>query len=463
MDASSKNIKRGIIWSSVSSFARYALQFAGVMILARLLTPSDYGLIGILAVFISVADILVDSGLAGAIIKKENAKPIDFSTLTTYNLAVSLSLYAIYYFVAPFVSDFYHIPSLRSLMRLYALTILVFAISVAPKARMTKNLRFKALSIINVISGTTGLVTAIVMALNGFGAYSLVGQYLANAIVSTFIICIVSSYHFSLGFSMTSFKEQFAFGFNTTVANTLKSISENIFNSVIGKVSTVRQTGFYTQALRLMNVPVGFFYNIIDNTYFPVMSQIHDRQKFNDNIHKLDDKTFTIVLMLFSLAISLNKEIVLILLGEKWLGTEWTLSMLLLAGLFITWGNLGRNIIKSLGKTFLILKYEGLIFVLSIIGILLTSKIGYEAIVMAFVMISIVKSIYINFLAGKLIDISLWKQLSPFATIGLISILCVIVNKTISINCIWLSTVAKTLIGLVLFGGYYIIHKRKKL
>lgn len=451
--ASSRNIKSGILWSSISSFSRYALQFGGIMILARLLTPEDYGLIGLMTVFISVADVIIDSGLSGAIIKKENATNIDFKTLTTFNLIVSIFIYLLFFINAPLLAAYYDKPDLSILLRVYGLYILIFALSVSPKARLTKDLRFKTISIINIVSGITGLVTAIVMALNGYGPMSLVGQYLANAFVSTTLIIFLSNYKITFGFSYKSFKDQFSFGVNTTLANTLKSLSENIYNNVIGKSASIIQTGYYSQATKLMNVPVGFFFNVIDGTYFPVMSQIHDKEEFAKSIQSLNFRTETFVIILFTTAISLNKEIVYILLGEKWLEASWTLAMLFAAGLFITWGNLGRNIIKSLGKTFLILKYETVIFIASLLGLLLCAKYGYEVIVICFLIVSLLKSIYINFLAGKEINITLYSQIKSVAILSILSLFLLVGTSYVEIDNIWLSLVCK---GVLLCVAYFL-------
>lgn len=456
---SNGNLKKGVIWSSISSFSRYVLQFGGIIILARLLSPSEYGIIGIMAVFISVADIVIDAGLCGAIIKKENVRDIDYSTLSTFNLIVSIIIYLIYYLSAPLLAEYYEQPTLTSLLRVYSLSILIFAITIAPKAKLTKSLRFKTLSLISIISGTLGLIAAIVLACNGYGPMSLVMQYLTNAIVSSILTLYFSKFHISFGFSKDSFVEQFSFGFNTTIANTLKSVSENIYNNIIGKTANLMQTGYFTQSLKLMNVPVGFFYSLIDGTYFPVLSQIHNEEEFREKMKDVNNKTLSIVLLLFSFGISLNKEIVYILLGEKWIDMSWSLFMLLISGLFITWGNIGRNIIKSTGKTFLILKYESIVFIISILCLVSIYKLGYEVIVSSYLAISIIKSIYINYLAGKIIKYNLVEQIAPLRSIAFFSILMILINTYIKVENYWLSLIIRFIVNMTLFSTYLILYK----
>ena len=423
MSDNSRYIKKGIIWNSLSSFFRYVLQFGGIMILARLLSPNDYGVFGLMAIFISIAEVLMDGGLCAAVIKKENASDLDFSTLAVYNISASIILYLTFYIVAPFIEQFYDCQNLSTYLRVYSITIVLHGLVMAHRTYAIKSMRFKFLSLTTMTSGFVGLVVAIVMAYLKFGVFSLIGQYLANAIVYSATLYTRSHYHVKMGFSGKSFKEQFAFGINTTVANTLKTISENIYNNVIGKTCQLNQVGYYTQSNKLMQVPVAFFFTLIDTTFFPVMSQIHDKTEFVKNIVRLNTNTLKIIIPLFTLAISLNKEIVYFLLGEKWHGAESTLLILLVSGLIITWGNIGRNLIKCTGKTFLILKYEAVIFLISMFGLFVSAKFGYTYIVFCFLVVSIIKAIYITTIANKEVGIKFLDVLRPLYTLIVICVL----------------------------------------
>lgn len=405
-----RNIKSGILWNVVSSVARYGIQFAGIMILARMLSPSEYGSIAVLAIFISIADVVVDSGLTGAIVKKQNATQIDYSTLFVFNLVVSIVIYGAYFVAAPFVEQFYGIENLALMMRVYGLYILFFALSVVPRAKLTKHFHFRFLSLTTTAAGGVGLLVAIVCAWNGLGAFSLVYQNLAFALCSFLCVAIKTKMGVKFQFSIESFKEQFLFGINTTIANVLKTTTENIYSNIIGKQSSIRQAGFYSQSFRLMSVPVGFFYTMIDNTYFPVMSQVRDESVFSQKIAELNKKTLGIVVVVFVVLLSFHKEIVYVLLGNKWLGIEHTLMMLSFSGLCITWGNVGRNVIKSLGKTFLILKYEVAIFLANLLVLAVFYRYGYEYLVKCFFAVSLIKSICINWIACRLIRVNVFES-----------------------------------------------------
>ena len=410
-----KTIRYGLLWNSITNIGRYGLSFFAVIILARLLTPEDYGLIGIIGIFISIAEILVDAGLSGAIIKKNKVQDMDFDTLTVYNLIVSIFLYSIYYVSAPFVSDFYDKPILTNLIRLYSVVILIHALVIAPRTKLIKDLRFKELSVINLAGGMMGLFVAIIMAYLNYGVYSLIWQYIITAIVTSILIYFRTRYKVRFRFSCDSFKEQFYFGAYTTLATSLKTFNENIYSNIIAKCTSIIQAGYYTQSYKLMKVPNSFFFNLIDSTLFPILSQENDRIKFNDKIRKLNIKISAIVILLFGLALSLNKEMIYILLGNKWLKVEWSLNILLLVGLFLIISNVGRNILKCLGMTQIILKSEIKMFILSLFLLLLSYSYGYKCIVVSFLCYSVLKAIYFNYIAGKQINYSLWKQLGDYS------------------------------------------------
>ena len=405
-------IRRGLIWNSVSNFSRYGFIFIGTMVLARLLSPEDYGLIGIISVFIAVAEVLISAGLGGAVIKKQDAREIDFSTLITYNLGVSVSIYVLFYLLAPWIAGFYSKPIIVPLIRIYSLVILIHAFAIAPQVYLTKQLRFKALSIINLSGGILGLICAVMMAHYGFGVYSLIGQYIIKSSTVSILLFVVSKYKIRIAFSKASFKEQFSFGMNTTLASILKSLSENIIGNVIAKCSSIVQTGYYTQSNRLCHVPQNFFFNLIDHTFFPVLSQVNDKNQFITRITKLNERTNLILIFLFGGAITCCKELVYVLLGEKWMEAEWSLSILLYAGTFICLSNVGRNVLKCMGYTKQILIVEIYMFILTMFSLLIGFLMkDYKAILYGYLICCIIKTIYMDFIAGKHIELQLSYQI----------------------------------------------------
>lgn len=454
-------IKSGIFWNVLSSFARYGLQFIAVMVLARRITPEEYALVGILSIFINVADALVDAGLGGAVIKKTNASSIDFSTLTVYNLVVSVVIYLLYLMGASWVADYYSQPRLEGLLQLYSVCIIVYALSVAPRAYLVKMLRFKEVALLNSFSGAIALIVAIILAYLDFKSYTIVWQYLVNSIVFSIGAIYLAKLKFSFAFSWTSFKEQFSFGFYTMLTLLCKMINENIYNNVIGKKVLLTQTGFFSQSSKLMNIPVSFLFNMIEGTYFPVMSQIVDRDEFERKIIQLNQKTMGIIILLFSTLIPFGREIVYILLGENWLGMVWTVKILFLSGLFISLSNVSLNLIKSTGKTYLMLYSEAIILIMSILTLFYVADKGYEAIVYCFLIFCIIKFILVTSVACYLVRINLVRFIRPLGVLILLCALFVYLFSMISIDNILLSVGLKLCLYLIIVSISYFCFRKK--
>jgi len=352
------------LWGTLSAIGRQGINFIATILLARLLLPSDYGIMGMMAVVISVSEIIIDAGLGGAIVKKEIVTPIDLATLTTYNVLVSLLLYIIIYFLAPLFADFYDVEALVLLLRIYALTIIVESFSIVPKVLVLRNLMLKQYALTNLVSGILGLVVAIILALWGWGTYSLVNQYLVSAVVFGILIYKFSGYRITIGFSYCSFKDLFAFGVNTTFANILRNISENIYNNIVAKIAFLNIAGYYSQSYKLQGVINSVQNTIIDSVLFPVLcKEKHSLFERARNLNNIVAFLFTNLCFLLMLN---SKEIIVILLGDKWLGMELFLKPLFLIGIIQVFTSLYRNTLKSLGRTFDILKIEIGAFVIAI-------------------------------------------------------------------------------------------------
>jgi O-antigen/teichoic acid export membrane protein len=357
-----KNIKSGVLWNSILAFGKQGLNLIATILLARLLCPEDYGLIGMLAIFIGVSECIIDAGLGGALIKKEKVNSKDFSTLSTYNLAVSILLYVVIFALAPKVAEFYERPVLSTLLRLYSVTILVDAFAIVPKVRLSRELRFKELSLATLTSGFIGLITAVILALMEYGVYSLIAQYVITSIVNVVILLMYTRYIFKLDFSYSSFKGLFAFGMNTTLSVMIKDFTGNLFTNVIAKISPLPVTGYYNQSYRIQNVLWSIQQRILDGAFFPILCRERDEDVVRISL-KLNTFGFFILSSVYFMLIINAKYIVLVLLGVKWLSVVFYLKILLFVGLIQNFTALNRNMLKSLAFTFDILLTEVLSFV----------------------------------------------------------------------------------------------------
>ncbi|MBO5580164.1 MAG: oligosaccharide flippase family protein [Prevotella sp.] len=443
------SIKSGVIWNSLLAFGRQGLNFIATIVLARLLMPEDYGLLGMMAIFISVSEVLMEAGLGAALIKKKNVKLIDYSTLTTYNIAVSIVLYIIIFFIAPYISVFYSTSSLNIYIRIYALVILIDSFSIVPKVQLMKGLFFKRLSILNISSGLCGLIGAIVLAFMEFGVYSLIFQYIISSLILTLSLVFVTHYKPKLQFSIASFKEMIVFGVNTTGANILKSSTENVFVNAVAKICPLSTAGYFNQSYKLQNVLSSVCNTVIDGALFPILSKESDgsivRHSTSLNFYSMIFLSFVVFLLIINVDF-----IVYIILGEKWMGTIPFLKVFLFFGLIQTYTSLNRNLLKSLGITLDILIVET---IASVVCLSLVFILGYDidhllAVLLLYAMIRFILSITALHLKNIIhivdsISISMKATLPSFLPF----IICIVLAKVFFIN----SIVLHNLIYILLF------------
>lgn len=422
----------GVFWNALLAVGRQGLNFLATIILARLLLPEDYGLIGMMAVIISVSESLIDAGLAGALIKKRNVCKKDYSTLSLYNICFSFVLYIIIFISAPYISLFYHTPILSNLLRIYALIVVIESFSIVPKTILIRNLEFKKYSLVTLISGSMGLATAIVMAVYEMGVYSLICQYIVSSVVLTVLLYCLTRYKLSFSFSKKSFNEMFGFGFNTTMANVLKGGSENIFINVIAKISSLTITGFFNQSYKLQSVITSISNTIIDGALFPLLSKEDDNTIIN---HSMKISSFSFTLMsAFVFLLFINADIVVYLvLGEKWMDTTPYLKILLCWGLIQMGTSLNRNLLKSLAYTSSILRFEIISTLICFIMLLLVLfGFGVNYLLFALLMYSLIRFVFSLIELKLKCDISFWGSLNVYVKAFLPSLLSCIICLVLS-------------------------------
>lgn len=383
MSSIRNNIRNGVIWSGVLAGSRIGLQFLSTIILAHLLSPDDYGLMGMLAVFIAVSETLMDAGMGGALIRKKDASSIDFGTLTTYNMVVSIILYAIIFFLAPKVAIFYQRPILANLMRIYGVVLIIEAVSIVPRVQLMRSLQFRKYAMIGLIAGFVSLIVAIVSALLGYGVYSLLWQILLSSLISSAMMMFYTNYRISFYFSIQSFRSLFGFGINTTLGNLIKNFAENIFTNVVGKFAPLHLTGYYNQGFKLQNIVASIQTTIIDNALFSVLSK-EESGRIVDISARINYLAAYIAVYLYALLILNSTLIVDLMLGEQWLGMVPYLKLLLVGGIFQSFTAFNRNIFKTLAETFSIVLSE-LISISVVLFLIITVEFGVIAIIYTFI------------------------------------------------------------------------------
>ena len=242
------------MWTAIERFAGVGISFISDVILARLLLPEDYGVIGMLTIFMVVAQQFLDGGLGAALIQKKNPTQVDYSTVFYWNLLLSNFLYFVLFLIAPIVADFYRMPILCPVLRVQALILIISAMTIVQSNQLVRQFRFKKISVVKIISSLTALGITIALAYKGFGAWALVAHNLMIAIVPSAIYWFTNKWKPVWAFSWTSFKELFSFGVFVFLSNVLTSISNNVQGLLIGRFFNATTMGYYSKANATSNL-----------------------------------------------------------------------------------------------------------------------------------------------------------------------------------------------------------------
>ena len=341
-----------MIWSAFGKFGTLSIQFIANMILARILMPEDYGCLGMLLIFMVISEVLITGGFGQALIQKKNPTHIDYSTVFYWNLCASFIIYLILFASSPFIAEFYNMPQLSDILRVYSLTLIISSFSIVQNNLLQKQLKFKSLTIRNIIATSCGTLVAILMAFNGFGVWSLVASGIINAIVSVGLLWKMSPWRPTWEFSWKSFKELFSFGSLMALSSLIDEFYKEVQGLIIGKFYSASDLGYYTQAKKLENIPISSLSQIVSQVTFPVFSKLQDdritlKQSVKKCITSLTYLNFPICVLLIVIASPLIK----LLYGLQWLPAIPYFQLLCISGLFYTILTMNNTIIKSLGKS----------------------------------------------------------------------------------------------------------------
>jgi len=389
-----------LFWVSIEKFGYSGVYFVSTIVLARLLTPADFGLIGILSIFISFSQMIVESGLGGALVKKKHVKNEDYNTIFTFNLACSCILYIVLFIFAPLIAEFYKNEQLINLTRIVGLNIIISGFSLTQKVHLIRDLKFKKQTIISIAALLISIIISISLAFYGFGVWALISQQLFYNLFFCIFIFNVVKYKPKIEFHKKSFNELYGFGSKVFASSLLIVIFNEGVSSMIAKVYSLLITGFYYQAKKLVDFPINIFRALGDSIVFPLLSKISDQKEFEKKSSLLMKLILLISFPLFIILFEFSKEIVFVILGKQWSKSAEMLNILCLSSAGLIIDTVSRNILKSTGNGRAILQSEvikkivGIIIIICAIGFDL--NILLSSIVIANLLGCIINMIYVN-------------------------------------------------------------------
>ncbi|MBO4955597.1 MAG: lipopolysaccharide biosynthesis protein [Muribaculaceae bacterium] len=335
-DTLQKNAMHGLVWAAVDRFSTIFIQFGVNLVLARLLMPADFGIIGMIWIFLGVSQVVIEGGFVSALIQKKEPTQTDFSTIFFSNIAVSSLLYLLLFVTAPLIAGFYRMPLLTDVLRVLGLWLIVYSINVVQTARLRKKLQLKTIAIANLSAIVGSGALAIFLAYHGLGVWSLIIQQISYGVVTTVLYLIITHWMPSLSFSVQSWKQLFGFGGYMLISTILQEIAYNLQGILIGRRFSATQMGYYTQANRLDMVTSRSLPQVINQVLFPVFSSVQTdlprlRQMLILSTQLIAFITFPIM---GALVVSAD-SVVTLLFGEKWLASGTFLQILCVGG-FVT-------------------------------------------------------------------------------------------------------------------------------
>jgi O-antigen/teichoic acid export membrane protein len=376
MDLGGKTVY-GVFWSIGQELSSKFISFFITIVLARLLSPGEFGLIALLSIFIAVGNSLVESGLTSSLIRTAEVKQKDCSTVFYFNIIGSIVIYLILFLLAPLISKFYHQPVLTNVVRVYCITLIINAFFGIQQTLLVKEMKFKTMTMIQLPAVIGGGILGIVLAKLGYGVWSLVWMSLLNSFISTILHWYFSKWRPIILFDLDSFKNHFNYGYKLTISGLIDKIYQNIYTIIIGKFYNPAQLGFYSRADSISQLPVGIISSAINKVTFPMFVKIaHDKEQLVNVYRKV------MLQVLFWMAPSLvalsviGEPLFRLILTDKWLPAVPYFQILCISGILFPVHAYNLNILKIKGQSNLFLRLEIIKKIVCVIGIVCVFPFG---------------------------------------------------------------------------------------
>lgn len=401
-----------LFWSFIESVGLQAVRFAVGIILARLLFPEQFGLIGMLIIFIAVAQSFLDSGFGAALIQKKTAHHIDLCSVFYFNIGLGITSAGILGLMAPGIAGFYNQSILTPIMRALSVILIIDSLSLVQVTLLSKSLNFKTLTKVNLFSGGISGAAGITLAMFGFGVWSLVAQQICASLLRTGLLWLLSSWRPTMVFSLRSLRNMFPFGSKMFVSGVLNQIFANIYLLAIGKIFSAADLGYFTRAKTFAELPSHTLAGMVGRVTFPIFSTIQDDpERLKRGLKK---GLCTLVMLNFAMMIGLMviaRPLVLTLVTERWAESIIYLQLLCLVGLLYPLHVINLNLLQALGKSNLFLRLEVIKKILVIVNIAVTYRWGISAIILGMMVTSGIAYYLNSYYTGILISYSIREQL----------------------------------------------------
>lgn len=420
-----KQTLNGVKWTALEQFSNQAISFVLGLILARLLSPSDYGTIALLSVFMAVSWVFIDSGLSTGLVRKPDLKDIDCSTVFYFNLIVSGVCYIMLFLCSPLIAEFFNTPILEDIVKVYCLTLVIGAFGSVQSSRLSINLNFKALAKVSVSTTIASGVIGLTLAYLGYGVWALVSQSVLSCLFRVVMLWVLAKWKPMLAFSKQSFNELFGFGSKLLAQGILWQIYSNLTPIIIGRYFSAKDLGQYNRGTSLIKLPADTTLGVIGKVTFPILSKLQNDTDRLINVYRKYIKSSSMAIMfLLVLLAALARPIVLFLLTEKWEMCVIYMQIFVFAAMFDHIDRLNISLIQVVGRSDVLLKMEVWKRIISISILLASIPFGVIGICVSKIIYEQVALTFNTRAAGKLFGMGYWAQMKdymPYAIMSFIS------------------------------------------
>ena len=461
-----KKTVHSIFWTALQQFGRQGFGFVFSIILARLLMPEEFGYVAMVMVFINICITLIDSGLTQSLIREDMSDERDYSTIFFFNLVISLILYLILYFGAPYVGGFYDQPILHNLIRWQGVIIIIHALTLIQETLMIKNLEFKRIFYASLPSIIIAGCVALYMAYKGYGVYSIVAYSVLDTGIMSGILWFISPWQPKLRFHTDKFRYHFRFGAHLSASNVLETLFNELYNIILGKYFSPAHLGFFNRAYAMQRLPVSNLAVILNKVTYPIFARIKsNNQKLKEVYGKLMLMVIFLLTPVLLFAGILAVPLFRLILTEKWLPAVPYFKILCLAGIIYPLNLYNVNILKIKGASATILRlqlYKKIIFVLSLGLIVIWGLFGLlYGIVINAVLAFLLNSHY----SGNLIQFPAYQQIRNIFPLLLISFISAVLLYLFYHSTIgWpdsLQLVSGFCLGILIYSSLVLIFERR--
>lgn len=454
-----KRIKvlENLSWRFGERLCSRIVSFIVTIIIARILDPSDYGVIAMVNVFIELADVIVASGFGSAVIQKKDADELDYSSAFFFQLFLSAFLYAVIFFSAPYIQRFYgsQYELLTPVLRILGLRLFLVALNSMQNAYVSKHLQYKKFFFATIIGTIISAIVGIVAAYRGFGVWALVFQYLVNSIVNTFVLWITVEWHPILNFSFLRLKELYSYGWKLLVASLMDIGYQKMRDLLIGKVYSSSDLAYYNRGMSYPNLIVSNINTSIDNVIFPVMANEQDDTRVVKAMTRRSIKISSYIMfpMMMGLAIC-GEPLIRLMLTDKWMPAVPYLQIFCFVYAWQPVNTANLNAIKAMGRSDLYLFLGILKSILGIIAVIATVKYGVLWVAFSGAIVAILGSLINAFPNKKLMNYSYFEQLKDLASSAILTLVMSI--PVYLVNFLLISDIIKLCIQILLGVTIYI-------